>query len=379
MRIVGQHDALTRAQCHRMREWAHVATGSAVRRRTRRLGWTTVLLVVLGAMGAPTASALEPRTTRATRATCRLAAADSAWIATALDGWQRLNARTLHAPPTRFPILVLFDSLCSHTLPPARRPEVDVAFVGAGQAFAVRSVEHGGTIRLPDGDSLPAQLISITSRLPNGDMFLVMSLPGIWRSSGRASPHDVLASAVFQHEFAHTQSASLGSRIDALIRRGLPAQVDDDVIQKRFDSLPEFQSAYAAERDLLFAAASAPDRARAIDLARRALAAIDRRRARFFRGPNAIYADAEDVFLSMEGTGQWSAYLWLVDPDGGAMPMAQALPFIRRGGRRWSQDEGLALLLVLSRLAPLAPRELFAPSATTVLPLLRRALGQRRS
>jgi hypothetical protein len=104
---------------------------------------------------------------------------------------------------------------------------------------------------------------------------------------------------------------------------------------------------------------------------------MDRRRARFFRGANAVYADAEDVFLSMEGTGQWSAYLWLADPEGGAMPASEALTFIRRGGRRWSQDEGLALLLVLSRLSPDAPRELFGPRASTVLPLLRRALSRR--
>ena len=328
------------------------------------------------AIDAPTASAA---TAAGMRASCALTTADSAWVAAGLSGWQRQSVRALHAPPTRFPILVLFDSTCVHSLAPALRPEVDVSFVGAGQSFALRSREHGGTIRLPDGDSVPAKLVSFTSRLGNGDMFFVMSLPSVWRSSGRASPNDVLASAVFMHEFTHTQSPSLGTRVDALIRRGLPRDIDDDVIQKRFDSLPEFQRAYEAERDLLFEAAGAPSRAEAATAARRALTLMDRRRARYFRGPNALYADAEEVFLSMEGTGQWSAYLWLVDPEGGAMRPDEALPFIRRGGRRWSQDEGLALLLVLSRLAPHAPRELFAPSASTVLPLLRAALRRADS
>ena len=233
------------------------------------------------------------------RASCTLTTADSTWIAKGLAGWQRQSARVLHAPPTRFPILILFDSTCSHTLAPALRPEVDVTFMGAGRTFGSRSREHGGTVRLPDGDSVPASLVSFTSRLPNGDMFFVMSLPSIWRSSGRASPNDVFATAVFMHEFTHTQSPGLGSRVDALIRRGLPRTVDDDVIQKRFDSLPEFQRAYEAERDLLFEAASAPSRDGALEAARRALALMDRRRARFFTGPNAIYAEAEDVFLSM--------------------------------------------------------------------------------
>jgi hypothetical protein len=306
-------------------------------------------------------------------AACELATADSAWTAMALDGWRRQSSRGLHAPPIRFPTLVLFDSLCSHTLVPATRSTGDVLFIGAGQPFVLRSIAHSDTIRLPNGESQPATLLSFASRMRNGDMFFVMSLPSIWRASGRS---DTLATAVFMHEFTHTQSPALGSRIDALIRRGLPESIDDDVIQKRFDSLPAFRLAYEQERDLLYEAVRAPTRDLAVRAARRALAAIDARRARFFRGPNALYAEAEDVFLSMEGTGQLAAYLWLTDPQGGAMSADAASPFIRRGGRRWSQDEGLALLLILSRLAPEAPRETFGPSARTVLPLLRGVLAR---
>jgi hypothetical protein len=332
---------------------------------------TTAIALVLLAVCLIDAHAASAAREPATRAPCGFPATDSAWTARALEGWQRASSRSLHAPAIRFPTLVLFDSLCSYTLLPATRPAGDVAFIGAGQPFVLRGVPHSGTVRLPNGESLPASLVSFASRTPNGDMFFVMSLPSIWRASGRS---DTLATAVFMHEFTHTQSTALGSRIDALIRRGLPEQIDDDVIQKRFDSLPEFRRAYERERDLLFEAARAPTWDLAVRAARRALAAMDARRATFFRGPNALYADAEDVFLSMEGTGQWAAYLWLTDPQGGAMSAEDALPDIRRGGRRWSQDEGLALLLVLSRLAPDAPREMFGANARTVLPLLRRAL-----
>ena len=347
------------------------------------------LIVIVAVLGTGSAAALAQRATDpfvtrlfdarpasiasqpTTHAACELGTADSAWTAIALDGWRRQSSRGLHAPPIRFPTLVLFDSLCSHTLRPTMRPAGDVAFVGAGQPFALRSVAHSDTIRLPNGESQPATLLSFASRMRNGDMFFVMSLPSIWRASGRS---DTLATAVFMHEFTHTQSPALGSRIDVLIRRGLPESIDDDVIQKRFDSLPAFRRAYEQERDLLYEAVRAPTRELAVRTARRALGAIDARRARFFRGPNALYGEAEDVFLSMEGTGQLTAYLWLTDPQGGAMSADAALPFIRRGGRRWSQDEGLALLLILSRLSPEAPREMFGTSARTVLPLLRGAL-----
>ena len=332
--------------------------------------WLTLILVTASLIGGRPAPAVDRASTRAA---CGLPTGDSAWIATALDGWQRQSRRALRAPAIRFPTLVLFDTLCSYTLLPVVRPVGDVSFIGAGQPFVTRSALHSGAIRLPNGESLPASLVSFASRMPNGDMFFVMSLPSIWRASGRS---DTLATAVFMHEFTHTQSPAFGSRIDALIRRGLPEQIDDDVIQKRFDSLPEFRRAYEHERDLLYESARAPTRELAVDAARRALAAMDARRTTFFRGANALYGEAEDVFLSMEGTGQWAAYLWLTDPRGGAMSPDAALPYIRRGGRRWSQDEGLAQLLVLSRLAPDAPRAMFGATARTVLPLLRSAVAR---
>jgi len=329
----------------------------------------TLVLAAASFIAAPAAFAAGQTSTRAA---CGLRSRDSVWIATALDGWQRESSRALHAPAIRFPTLVFFDTLCSYTLVPATGQSGGASFVGAGQPFALRSAAHAGTVRVPNGESLPASLVSFASRSPNGDMFFVMSLPSIWRAKARS---DTLATAVFMHEFTHTQNPALGARIDGLIRRGLPEEIDDDVIQKRFDSLPEFRRAYEQERDLLYESARAPTRELALRAARQALAAMNARRAKYFRGANALYADAEDVFLSMEGIGQWAAYLWLTDAQGAALSADDAMPVIRRGGR-WSQDEGLALLLVLSRLAPDAPRAMFGANARTVLPLLRSAVAR---
>ena len=63
-----------------------------------------------------------------------------------------------------------------------------------------------------------------------------------------------------------------------------------------------------------------------------------------------MYAPAEDLFLTIEGTGQYALYRWLTDPQGGGMAKPDALAFARRDGKRWSQDQGLALYLVLDRL-----------------------------
>ena len=79
----------------------------------------------------------------------------------------------------------------------------------------------------------------------------------------------------------------------------------------------------------------------------------------------------------MEGMAQWAAYVWLIDPGGGRMEPREALGFIRRDGRAWSQDEGLAVFLLLDRLSPTWPAKLLAPESGGLLDLLRAAVRGR--
>ena len=54
---------------------------------------------------------------------------------------------------------------------------------------------------------------------------------------------------------------------------------------------------------------------------------------------------------TMEGLGQFTMYAWMIDPKGGRVLPQTALTGVRRGKKSWSQDEGLALFLVLNNLA----------------------------
>ncbi|HEU4563618.1 MAG TPA: hypothetical protein VFS05_03175 [Gemmatimonadaceae bacterium] len=307
---------------------------------------------------------------------CRFTSADSAWTAAAIQGWHRQVARGLRAPTRVVPSLVLFDERCSHTLVPVAAG-ARASFVAGAWRFVSTDVAHEGSVPLPDGSRIPAQLVSFAAPDSSGGVSFVMALPAIWRSSRPGPQSELLATAVFMHEFAHTQAGALTARVDMLVSRGLPQDVTDDVVQHMFAERPGFRAAYEAERDLLFRAAGAPTREAAAELAARALELIDRRRAAFFAGGDSLFAPAEDLFLTLEGTGQWAAYLWLTDPAGGDMSPDEALPFVRRGGRRWSQDEGLALALVLARLDPGWSARVFADRPETVLGVLRSTLAAR--
>jgi hypothetical protein len=202
----------------------------------------------------------------------------------------------------------------------------------------------------------------------------------VWRADAD-EPRDWrrLSMVVFMHEFAHTQQAAgLGARIDGLLARGLPEDSGDDVVQDRFEGRPDYRADYEAERDLFYAAAEATDPRSARDSLAAAHDRMGMRRERWFTGAEAIYAEADDVFLTLEGTGNWAAWTWLTDPRGGRLSAPDATEFIRGGRNRWSQDEGLGIMLALDRLTPDWPGLAFGPGGATGDQLIARALRDRQ-
>lgn len=300
------------------------------------------------------------------------------WTQRALLGWQRVNHHALKIAQPVPPVMVLFDAKCSFTLKPVPDDTQPGTLSAGGFRYLSSGVAHQGKIALPDGQTVPAQLTSFAAPLPDGTMSFVMALPPIWLAQAKGNDRALLATAVFMHEFTHTQSAGFGRRIDALAKRGLPADVDDDVIQTRFASRPGFAASFKREQEMLWEAAAAPNMKDARALVRRVLRVIDNRRERYFKGPDGVYAPAEDLFLTLEGTGQYALYRWLTDPKGGAMSKPDALAFARRDGKRWSQDQGLAIYLVLDRLWVDWPPATFGAKEQTALESLRAAVEPGR-
>jgi hypothetical protein len=184
-----------------------------------------------------------------------------------------------------------------------------------------------------------------------------MSLPSVWREAGVTSSFGLerLMTGVLLHEILHTRQAGMVGQIAEPAARAAGVaedDVNDDFLQRQFADRPGYRSAYEAERDALFAAAAAPDLAAARGLAAHALHLMRERRKRWLSGEDAHFAAFDDVFLTMEGSSQWLIYRYFVSPEGGGFEPAVALAETRRGGRWWSQDEGLALFLVLDRLLP---------------------------
>lgn len=306
---------------------------------------------------------------------CRFAGEPRAWTTAALASWDRLDRERLRIAEPVTPVITLFDEACAWTLTPDARGDFRVG----ARRYRTTGAAHSGQVGLPDGGTVPARKLAFASPMSDGRMFFIMALPAVWRADD-TEPRDWnrLSMVVFMHEFAHTQqAASLGVRIDDLLARGLPEDSDDDVIQDRFGEQPTYRTAYEGERDLFYRAATARDASMARFNLALAAHAMEARRARSFRGEDAVYAEADDVFLTLEGTGNWAAWMWLTDPRGGRLSPPEATTFVRGGGNRWSQDEGLGIMLAVDRLTPDWPALAFAPRGATADRLIERALRSR--
>jgi len=285
-----------------------------------------------------------------------------------MDAW-RLSSREI----TRLQIrgdfrAVLFDGNCTLTS--------DNALTSPKPGAAVwQATPHSDVVTLPNGQKIPTSVISFASAL-QGAPFFVMSTPSVWRANGVDNPGiglETMMVAVLLHEASHVvQATTYGRRIGMIAERNnLPESFNDDSLQEDFKGNAEFAQSVARETDLFFQAAAANDDQTAMRLARQARNMMKARAARWFVGDKSYYVEAEDLWLTMEGSGQWAGYRWLVHPRGGAQPTDVALTnFARRGGW-WSQIQGLAIALTLDRLgADGWTRHAFGDGSQTLLEML---------
>lgn len=305
--------------------------------------------------------------------TCTLSAHDRAWIDRSVSAWV-YTARSLISArlPARFDANI-FDAQCllrSRT-----------ALLGGAPGWV--SAVHGAKIRLPNGNQIPAGVTSFAWSDGHAGFF-VMSTPSVWRAGkvpGGPLGLDMLMTAVLLHEASHvTQMQTYGKRMETLSKRyDLPESFGDDSIQERFQASREFASSVQRETALFLQAAAASDRKAAIRFAAQARELMRQRQQRWYPARDSYLAEAEDIWLTMEGSAQWAGYRWLMDARGGHVSPAAAAAGFGSRGKWWSQSEGFALFMALERLtAGRWKRHAFNDGAATGLEMLDRQLVTSR-
>ncbi len=312
---------------------------------------------------------------------CEFPPAEIQWLQRALDGWGEVSRDFLELDSTPLPWIVLFDASCAWHLAPestidAVTVPVTTSLTFAGSPVPVRATTHKGTVVLPSGAPVSVGMKASTALYRNSRAaFFVMAMPSVWLT-GHVSPRarSEYLQGVFSHEMTHTRLlVAINRRVRELARKNeLVYPINDDVIQAEFQRIDGFEAAFNREREHFYRAALETDPGRRRTTATRALEMVRSRHAKYFSGSNQAYAELESLFLTMEGVGQWAAYR--LTKARATRNDAEALKLVRDNRRYWSQDEGLALFLLIDELVPGWQARVFAPSPASPFALLEEAV-----
>lgn len=314
-------------------------------------------LIALGAATAPA----QP---------CHLSGGDQAWLDRSMYAWDYASTHLSGIGHVKTIEAIIFDDDCVLTS--------ETAMNGGANRWTARL--HGGQIELPDGNKTSVAVTSFAgSDDKTGTSFFVMSTPSVWRAAGKdgkGTTLENLMTAVMLHEGTHVaQMPTFGREIGRIAAHNhLPGSFSDDSIQAEFGKNPEFSASVERESLLLFNASQAKSRAEAGRLVRSALAMMKARQARWYTGKDTYQTEAEALWLTLEGSGQWLAYSWEVDPRGGHVRPSDVLPGFRND-RWWSQREGFAGFMALQRLTgSIWKREAFHGGGKTIVEMLEEAV-----
>jgi hypothetical protein len=302
---------------------------------------------------------------------CALPERDRAWVDRALEAWRFASREITGIGPVSDFQAVFFSADCVLQSGNALRSPT-------AKGVNWIASPHHGTISLPDGSEIPAGVTSFVSG-KKGQPYFVMSTPSVWEAGGvgEGSALERTMVSVLLHEGSHVaQIGPYGPRLGALIEHNhLPDSFNDNAVQDRFQANEEFAASVKDETRLFLEAVAAKDEAEARILARQARRLMLERQARWQVGADAYFVEAEDIWLTFEGAGQWTGYQWQVHPRGGAQPPAEVMARFTKG-RHWSQTEGFALVMALDRIAgPGWKRHAYGDGARTVLEMLDDALA----
>lgn len=228
-----------------------------------------------------------------------------------------------------------------------------------GEPLPWRKAAHHDTLTLPDGNQVPVQITTFAAPLKNQaqESFFVMAAPAFWKEAGIKSNEisfEKMLTGIFLHEFTHTrQMQSLEKKIDELTKQYTfdSLTLNDDVVQDHFSEDSLYEQVFREEVNVLYKAAFAKEADSVKELTAKGLSLLKARQKKYFTGKRKVLRELDNIFLSMEGIGQYAMVAWLIHPHGGNVSLEVAVSETRRGGEWWVQEEGLALALILSRLS----------------------------
>jgi len=306
---------------------------------TRFLQWLCGGLVLLTCSLSFSLAAKSP-------AKCQFNKSDRFWIQQAQKALTRIedvfpgtsNFRTLDS--------VFFDTYCqSFTVSPLLNSD------------NWRYQLHQGQVLLPSRQYIPASTIAFMSLESEfqRQSFFVMSLPSVWQRAryDSAMGLETFLTAVLLHEVSHMLHGNklMAKLVQLLTNNPQIKGFNDDSVQLMFQENRAFKRSLETEISLLLNASREKDPDRAMNFLHDAMALLSKRHQKWFVGNAQILRQAQPLWLTMEGMGQWIGYQWLISEGGARLgPMFAQQEFGLKVDA-WSQQLGFALFIAAERFS----------------------------
>jgi hypothetical protein len=229
-----------------------------------------------------------------------------------------------------------------------------------GQKYTWRKKTHNGKITLPTGVVQDVNLMCFTGsdeKDKNSKTFFVMPLINFWiqkKIDDHKIGYDNLVTAVFVHEFSHSQQIDntmngMEDTFGAYFTAHTEDQFSDDLIQDIYKKDTLYTKEFDKELELFFKAADSKSKSKRIELGKQAIKMLDDRQNKMLTKDKNL-SKIDNYWLTVEGTGQYSFFAWLIHSNGGNLPIDEALKASRTSS--WSQEEGLAVFYLYSKFYP---------------------------
>lgn len=318
-----------------------------------------------------------------------LPAIDSQWIQHVLDNWDRVCRQELNISVEPLPWIILYDSTAAWHVNPnrsllPRHEPTNYRFTFNHRPVTVVRMPQRMTVWVPDRPPVPMGSLPVAAMpyAKNSKSFFIAPLPSLFHVMAPASEAvylDFLFTGNNMHELTHTRQLPYVVRQLLQIQRDykLPESIDDNSIQALFSKNDAYVERFLIEKSLLWKAVFTKDKDSCKEYARQALATAGSRKKDFFTGQYAGYDPLDDIFLSLEGSAMWAQYRLMLANAPQGMRQDAVLDWLLQRSASWSQEEGLAIFLLIDRLSPGWQQYFFGKALPGAFPYLRRAVDAK--
>lgn len=288
--------------------------------------------------------------------------ADILWIQKVLNNWHYVCLNELNIEVKTLPWIIFYDSSSAwhlnadeSMLPPFEKTHDSVAFAGIN--YQLIRIAHTESVWVPDREPIPLTsfLISTMPYAENRKAFFVAPLPSLFHkltTPDQAPYLNFLFLGTNIHELTHTrQLPFVLPQLLGIHNSDNRKSLNDNTVEEEFSKNERYKELYSEESTHLWNAVFTDNEDSCRAEIERAIKLIEIRKREFFTGDNQGLGQADEIFLSLEGSAMWAQYRIMLK-DTPNPNERELLSWIVQQGPAWSQERGLALFLLIDRFAP---------------------------